>query len=683
MTVDRTRIVAGRAPDPRAPNEVAIGEALASQLHVGVGGLVASGSYSPAQIAATLAGAPNVGPPAGPHIRLHVVGIERRVSDLGDSSVAGGLLVFTPAFARTYAHRVGVFGTYVRVRTTGGSQVNAAVVATAHHIFGPALFSSRITTETGGTQSAIDVLTLALWIFAAIVAVTGTLTIAIVLAREVALLSREHDTLRSLGATRTERIGVCMPAVSIAVFGGVLVAVAGAIAASPLYPLGVARRADPDVGLHGDLTVLAVGAAALVITVTAIAFGAAIRATRPMVRMQAGERRSSRPKPAARLASIGLPPPLSSGVRLALDAGRGRTRLPVRSAIAGAVLAVMGVTAVLVFATNVDQLVKTPSRFGWTWDLESRDTTSNTPCGASTYGVERIPGLSAVAEICYEGVRVDGRAVEALSFRPLRGSAISPVVLTGRAPIGRREVVLGHATLRALGKHVGDTVQIAGRRTQLRYRVVGEAVFPTLGQSQPIADGAAFTGAGFTPLFDQNVFSRYFVGRVAPGASEVAVARRIGRVPQLSDATGVIVPVEVARLRQISWFPTALAVLFGALGLVAVGYALVSTVRRRRSELMVLKALGFDRRQVRATFTWQATTMALVGLLLGIPLGIVTGTVAWRLVADGLGVAPDTLVPALGIAAIVPATLVLCGLAAYLPGRAAARAPAAVALRST
>ena len=135
----------------------------------------------------------------------------------------------------------------------------------------------------------------------------------------------------------------------------------------------------------------------------------------------------------------------------------------------------------------------------------------------------------------------------------------------------------------------------------------------------------------------------------------------------------MIVPVEVARLRQISWFPAALAVLFGVLGLVAVGYTLVSTVRRRRSELMVLKALGFDRRQVRTTFTWQATTMALVGLLLGIPLGIVTGTVAWRLVADGLGVAPDTLVPTLGIAAIVPATLVLCGLAAYLPGRAAAR----------
>ena len=93
---------------------------------------------------------------------------------------------------------------------------------------------------------------------------------------------------------------MCMPAVSIALFGGVLIACAGAIAASPLYPLGVARRADPDVGLHGDLTVLAVGAAALVITVTAIAFGAAIHATRPMVRMQAGERRSSRPKPAVR-----------------------------------------------------------------------------------------------------------------------------------------------------------------------------------------------------------------------------------------------------------------------------------------------------------------------------------------------------------------------------------------------
>lgn len=242
--------------------------------------------------------------------------------------------------------------------------------------------------------------------------------------------------------------------------------------------------------------------------------------------------------------------------------------------------------------------------------------------------------------------------------------------------------MLGRSTLRALGRQIGDTVRVSGRRNRLRYRVVGEAVFPTLGQAQPVADGAGFTGAGFAPLFDQNVFSRYFVGRVAPGADPVAVAQRIGRVRQLSAPSGAILPVEVDRLRQISWLPVALAVLFGVVGLVAIGHALVTTVRRRRGELVVLKALGFDRRQVRATVAWQAITMVVVGLVLGIPLGTVTGAIAWRLVAEGLGVAPDTAFPVVGIALIVPVAILLGILAAYLPARAAAHTQPAVTLHS-
>ena len=35
----------------------------------------------------------------------------------------------------------------------------------------------------------------------------------------------------------------------------------------------------------------------------------------------------------------------------------------------------------------------------------------------------------------------------------------------------------------------------------------------------------------------------------------------------------------------------------------------------------MLKTLGFDRGQVRMTVAWQATTVAGIGLLVGIPLG--------------------------------------------------------------
>ena len=62
-----------------------------------------------------------------------------------------------------------------------------------------------------------------------------------------------------------------------------------------------------------------------------------------------------------------------------------------------------------------------------------------------------------------------------------------------------------------------------------------------------------------------------------------------------------------------------------------------------------------------------------VGLLVGIPLGIIGGRAAWRFFADRLGVAPTTTVPLSWLALEVVVTLVLGLLAVALPARAAAR----------
>jgi ABC-type lipoprotein release transport system permease subunit len=113
-----------------------------------------------------------------------------------------------------------------------------------------------------------------------------------------------------------------------------------------------------------------------------------------------------------------------------------------------------------------------------------------------------------------------------------------------------------------------------------------------------------------------------------------------------------------------------------------VGFALVTTVRRRRRALAVLKTLGFARRQVRATVAWQATTVVAVGLLLGIPLGLVAGRVVWSMVADQLGVSNDPTWPVLGIALLVPSALLLVNVVAALPARRAAHTLPAVVLRS-
>ena len=135
-------------------------------------------------------------------------------------------------------------------------------------------------------------------------------------------------------------------------------------------------------------------------------------------------------------------------------------------------------------------------------------------------------------------------------------------------------------------------------------------------------------------------------------------------------------------MRQINWFPASLAALIGALALYAVGYALVTSVRRRRAELAILKTLGFTQQQVRATIAWQGTTMATIGAVVGIPAGLVVGVQVWQRVADSLGVASAARVPALFILAEIPIALLVVNFIAFLPARAAARTRPSVALRS-
>ena len=55
------------------------------------------------------------------------------------------------------------------------------------------------------------------------------------------------------------------------------------------------------------------------------------------------------------------------GVRMAFEPGRGRTALPVRSALVVSALAVGVVVAVLTFAAGLDRLISTPERYGWGW----------------------------------------------------------------------------------------------------------------------------------------------------------------------------------------------------------------------------------------------------------------------------------------------------------------------------
>ncbi len=688
--MDRARVVAGRTPNPRAPDEIGIGETLSRRLGTHVGSELRFDAYSQQQADTAVEGS-DPGPPKGPKVVLHVVAIVRRPLDLDSRGASGGVLVFTPAFLDRYGDTVAsISGTILRVRTrNGAADVPKAVVA-ARRIFGksPMFDVQSLSIETEGARAAIDVLTVALWLFAAIAGLAVTAFIAVSVSRHIRAFDKDQPTLDALGMSRVHRvIGAAAPAAAIA-GGGAALAVVGATFASPLFPTGVARKAEPDLGFRLDWAVLGFGFPAVAICVMAVGLLAAVRTTR--VAEDARARKFIVRRSTARAATRAhLPPATATGVEFALDPGRGARASPVRSAFVGTVLGTVGIAAALVFAASLSHVVTTPRAYGWSWDVLvlARDDAQTrqqpgAPCGKSDTVVTNDRAFGAVEAVCVLNVEVDRRPVTSWSFTPLRG-AIDPTTVAGRAPRSPNEIALGGKTLREIDKHIGDHVLVRSAAATVSYLIVGQVVLPspTSIDPQPLADNAAFTGAGLTRVLahDEPPPDFHLVTRLTPGSNLSTVPRDEDGRLKFASGPGIepTIPIEIDRLRQVDQLPTMLAAFLALLAAVTVAHALAATVRRRGHEIAVLRTLGFSRGQVRATLASQATTFALVGLVAGIPLGILVGQRVWRAVAEGLGVSPGAQFSVAGLLiACVAALLLANGMALVAAGRALRARPA-------
>ena len=100
---------------------------------------------------------------------------------------------------------------------------------------------------------------------------------------------------------------------------------------------------------------------------------------------------------------------------------------------------------------------------------------------------------------------------------------------------------------------------------------------------------------------------------------------------------------------------------------------MLTSVRRRRRELALLKTLGMTRRQLRTIVAWQTTLTLLIALIVGVPLGVAAGRWAWHGFAGSLGVVPVTVVPVLLLAAGCAAVILAGNLLASVPAAVAAR----------
>ena len=692
VTFDRPILVRGRLPDPGRALEVAVNEPLAARRLLRPGDTLRALAYSPRQFERGLDSS-TIGPPRGPALDLTVTGVTRRPGDLNPVPIqqdviylGADALYLTPAFWAAHHDSVANFGVAVGLRLhRGPADLDA--------------FTAAVRTLPGGRQAGIEVndaeatarsarratrvQAVALLAFAVLAALAGLLVVGQGIARQVQLDAGDLPVLRTVGMTRSQLVAATLVRAGLVGAAGALLAVILAVLASPLAPIGLAREAEVDPGVSIDVAVLTLGGLGVLLIVPARAAVAAWWTTKATGGgAGAGRAPGQSSWVVDRVAGAGATASAVTGIRLALESGRGDTAAPVRAAMAGAAIAVAAVIASLTFAASLDHLVGSPDLQGWNWDVVVGNPNDDVDISAKGGLLARNPSIAgySLVEQPNEQLEVESATVPVLGMSPVKGT-ILPTVLDGREARAPDEVALGPATLRQLRRGLGDVVQVegaAGRRRALR--IVGEVLLPGMSSDATMTTGAVLTVDGLRTLLPDWRPNQFVVG-YAPGTDQVAAYASLRRDFGPTVLRG-LPPNEVENLRRVSSLPLLLAALLVILGAATLGHLLVTVIRQRRRDLGVLKTIGFVRAQVAATVAWQATTLAAVALLVGLPLGVASGRWAWLLVNQELGSLAGPVIPATALLVTVPATVLVANLVAAVPARAAAATRPAAVLRS-
>jgi hypothetical protein len=445
-------------------------------------------------------------------------------------------------------------------------------------------------------------------------------------------------------------------------------------------PIGAASYVEPHPGVSADWLILGPG---WVLAPALVAAGSAAVAALALTtrRRKAVPRRSS---VAAAAAAAGLPVPVVIGARFALEPGKGRSAVPVRPALLGAIVGVLGVLAAFTFAAGVSDAAANPARFGQTWQLTALLGLSGRdlgPAGQVLRAVAADPAVTGVDDARIGGAQVGQVSIESYTYDPVAGKGV-PVVLTdGRMPVTADEIVLGPTTASELHAVTGSTIRLTGGPEPQGVTVTGIGFVP-IGSHNGDSDGAWLTPAGFDRLFRGTHYAFKFHAAAVTlrsGADVQAVARRLNAAAAAikggrAFTFGPAAPAtEVQELRDVAVLPLALSAFLAVLAAGAVGHALSIAVRRRRHELAVLRALGLTRRQSRLVIVTQAALLAVIGLVFGIPLGVALGRALWRAAANMTPLAYHPPVARWALVLIWPVALLAAGLLAAWPARRAAR----------
>jgi ABC-type antimicrobial peptide transport system permease subunit len=707
VSADRVKILQGRLFDAAAPDQAMIDAQLASLEHLRPGGTLRL-----IGIPDTAAGRPELNRAIPLAFRVTaIVVFDNQIVATNVGSTDPMALLSAPFTVTRAAQSIYKDGDEAGVRLRPGASMTAFLnaanaLAKRYPATGGQIEVINLSDQVAATERAIRPQAVALAVFAVLVGLIGLAVVGQLLARQLVLDSDEFPILRALGMTRASLAALCLARLAAVTLAGAVIAVGVAIAASPLMPIGPARLAEPQPGVEVNLAILGAGLAAIAVVPLALlvpqAWRAAGRARGPLGVAEPGE--PARPsRLGAALGRAGSVPG-SIGVRMAFEPGRGRTAVPVRSALAGTIVAVAAVTAALVFGASLITLVGTPHQYGQNWDQQFDLEFGAIPAalGAKLLSMDRFVTEYAAGD--YGQLTVDGKIVAAIGLDPIRGSGYL-TLLSGRAPAAPDEIALGAQTLRAVHRQLGQTVQVTvelvttpGAVVERTMRIVGVAVFPSFSRGTfaptDLGTGAVVPASVLSEPFlpyctSHETCYNFFLLRYRPGTSLTAATSRLRTLAALLGCpiTSCAVtsdqrPGDIEGYAAIRDTPLVLGAVLVLLAVGTLAHVLLTGVRRRRRDLAVLKTLGLVRSQVLRVVAWDASALAAVALLVGLPLGIIAGRWAWAVFAGSAGVSGVADVPVPLVLLAIPATLVLANLIAAGPGWDAARVRPASVLRS-
>ncbi|MEJ7584650.1 MAG: FtsX-like permease family protein [Acidimicrobiales bacterium] len=646
--------------DAEDPLTAVLDGTTARLLDVGVGDHVDLDLYSAAQWEAQ---DPNGGP-QGPHVSVRIAGLIREPDDLdatdpraAASLGTNGTFALPASFLERFGDETGVFtNVFASVQLHNGQADVAAFKREVRRLPGGddlEFLDAEETQNQVAARRVVRVQAVGLGLLAATLALVAAATVGQLLVRNLRAEASDASTLRALGMTSGERARVGLVRGLVLGVLSAPLAIGVAIASSWYTPVGVARQGEPKPGLEVNVAWLAVGGLAIVLLVATAATLSAGRSAQTALDDSAPE--GARPSGSiVGFARRHAGPVLGSA--LALSFGTRASRLASRAAIVALTTAIVTLVGGLVMTASFDRVTEDPERYGWTFDAVAGNPYEQDP-GDLFDNIEHTPGIESSARAAGVTLEVEGRSLALLAVEPKRGFELrSP---RGQLPTKPGEIALGSRTLDELHTSIGSTVAVDAGAGPLDLTVTGTVVVPEVtGLGTGLGEGGVLTLDALTRL-DPNAQAHLALLRFRPGQR----ARAIQAFTDLSeDVQPLAEPYLPSSLYQFVRVRAAFALLGGLVVVLAVATLLHSIVgkrQHRRRDQAVLPGAGLHEGQVTASALSHAATCTAVALVLGLPVGIAAGRLAWTALGDRLGLPDSPAAPATLLVALVPVALVL------------------------